>query len=390
MIKKFFKKHAMKYNCNILNFIGNICNIHIICNYLNSINLFYKNIITYCIILFIFLYKTSYGFEFYEIDSPYEKQMKKQYRRSVSKKNDDSKINLKNIENTRKTSINALYAEQLETEKQNEIEEKMIKTSKRQNFIKNYGTETGNDDTRVQKKMDAKSFLDKWIIVKDKNPMDVSGPYTSFKLMFTYPVYSSVNVRESVNTSSGIITTDIFSANAHYHIMPSFFVSVGNDQFKFWRWELEFGYIPILASRIGNFYQYDGSKTLNVSKKDLSVHLAMIALNNYYQHAFFDGKIVGFIGLGIGVGGGWSMGSTIGSDFVMPIVKGSVGFSMLVGKTAKLNIAYVMLYSTMKLPSKYTFIDSGGGSSPAIRGGTIDFGRLIINGISIEYQFSIL
>ncbi len=354
---------------------------------LNFINTLHKVIIIICVIQsFIFSYKISYGFEFYEVDSPYKKKMSKKYTDS-SKKNDDYKVSLDDVNRTHEKNLNELYAEQLDIEKQDEIE-KMERASKRRRLINN--TVSVDDNTQMPKRTDAKSFLDKWIVIKDKKPMDVIGPYTSLKLMLMYPMQSSVRVEETTNTASGLVTKGIFSANAEFHIMPSFFIAVGSDQFKVWRWEFELGYLPILAGKIKDFQQYDQTKNLNVSKKDLSVHLMTLGVNNYYQRAFFDDKLVGFIGLGIGIGYGWSMGSTIGSDFVMPIVKGSIGFSMLVNKTAKLNIAYTLLYSMMKLPSKYTFIDSGGGSSPAIRSGTLDFGKLIINGISIEYQFCTL
>ena len=116
-----------------------------------------------------------------------------------------------------------------------------------------------------------------------------------------------------------------------------------------------------------------------------------LSLNNFLQHDFFNKKLVGFVGLGIGVGYAWSMGTTLSSDFVMPVVTGHLGISFMVGKKSKMNIAYTMMYSQMKLPNKYSFDRynqyGADGSNRAIQSGTLKFNQILINGISIEYLF---
>ena len=49
------------------------------------------------------------------------------------------------------------------------------------------------------------------------------------------------------------------------------------------------------------------------------------------------------------------------------------------------------MYSQMKLPNKYSFNRynqyGADGSNRAIQSGTLKFNQILINGISIEYQF---
>ena len=181
----------------------------------------------------------------------------------------------------------------------------------------------------------------------------------------------------------------LFTGNADIGFMPAFYISVGNDRWKWFRWEFEVGYIPFRATKL-KYQSAINNTTFLLNNKQLSLHIFTGGVNAYLQMQFFDNKIVGFIGCGLALGYAWSWDRNLSGDFLLPVVKGMLGFSMLVRDKAKLTISYNLSYMTADIPSKYKFARSKDGvvqEPGAIYNGSLKFGDIIIQGIQFEYQF---
>ena len=346
---------------------------------------FYSKIFILIILSLFAMVRYANGVEFYEIEDPHRKLLGNKYRYDADV--DDFEGRSPDIIDLKYSYIkknNYLYNEQESVRKKLALyASEEGKSSKRQRFKQQQKQNSDNDnsDVKIEEKKISKSWIDDWLPDVSTKPMEMVGEYTAFRFWFASPMFANVNARET--NANG--TMDLFSGKAKYHIMPAFSVAFGNDRFKFWRYELELGYIPLLSSGISNFSQSGDASGLDISvtKKDLSMHLMTLAFNNFIQHEFFDKKLVGFAGLGLGVGHAWSMGAKLSSDFVMPIVTGHLGISFMIGNKSKINISYTMLYSQMSIGNKYSFAKDG----HAIKGGSLKFSRLLINGFSVEYLF---
>lgn len=352
-------------------------------------NYFYSKIFIFTILsLFIEFWHANCveGVEFYDIEDPHRKLLGNKYRYDADVDDFEGKSpSIMDLKYSYIKKNNNLYNEQENVGRKLTLyAAEEGQASKRQRFKqqqKQSDSNNDNSDIKIEERKVSKSWIDDWLPDVSTKPMEMVGEYTAFRFWLASPMYTNVNARET--TANG--TMDLFSGKAKYHIMPAFSVAFGNDRFKFWRYELELGYIPLLSSGIRNFSPSKDAAglDLSVTKKDLSLHLMTLSFNNFIQHEFFDKKLVGFAGLGLGVGHAWSMDSKLSSDFVMPIVTGHLGISFMIGNKSKINISYTMLYSQMSIGNKYSFAKDG----HAIKGGSLKFSRLLINGFSVEYLF---
>ncbi len=344
--------------------------------------------------IIFFLAKNAECIEFYKVNEPNRKILSQNYEQEIDEEDQGKNvvdIDLINNDFIRKS--NKLYAEKHDAEikiaKDNEG-----KLTKRQRFEQQnkLNNASFNYETSIKEKEISKSFMDKLLPDSQIKPMEMVGVYTSFKFLFTMPMPMKFNANETIGYDN-YKNVQLFSGNAKFSLMPAFSLAVGNDRFKLWRWEMELGYLPLISTGISGFStSKDMSEyTFSIENKDLSMHLMTLSFNNFLQHDFFNKRLVGFVGLGLGVGYVWSMGKALLSDFVMPIVTSHLGISFMVGKKSKINIAYTMLYSQMSLPNRYGFsrkkTSNSNSNNYASRGGRIKFNQLLINGISIEYLF---
>ena len=343
--------------------------------------------------MFFFL-KEAKSVEFYEIKEPHRDILSKNYDNyDIDEEESDRKIiDIGVIGNDFIKRSNKLYAEKKDTEikiaKDDEL--KMTKRQRFQQRAKNNDNDT-SENIKVEKKKIHRNFMESILPDNPLKPMEMVGAYSSFKLMLAMPVSMKFSANEITGHSGEYKTNQLFDGSARYNLMPAFFISVGNDRFKWWRWEAELGYLPLISSGVNrlNVSKEMSEYSFSVEKKDLSMHLLTFTMNNFLQHDFFNKKLVAFVGLGVGVGYVWSMSKALSSEFVMPIVTGSLGVSFMVGKKSKMNISYTFMYSQMSIPNRYGFKRSKDSTpiSDAIRGGKIRFDQLLINGFSIEYLF---
>ena len=353
------------------------------------------------------LTNTAKGYEFYELDSPIKKQMQQQYDYDIDNEESvDQVLDLNKVKQIYTQNDKKIYINKKNTIAQlladNEVKESDRKKFEEDKTAKKENTEQAqqnqnNIETKITEKQlqkPTKSWIEDWLPDISTKPFEVVGAYTTFKLWLSYPMATSISAKETRRISDNTTTTNLFTGTAKFHIMPSFFVACGNDRFKWWRWEVELGYLPILASNNGDPQATSETTgyTFYPTKKDLSFHLLTLSLNNFVQHDFFNKKLVGFVGLGIGVGYAWSMSSRMSSDFVMPIITGHLGISFMVGKKSKINLAYTLMYSKMSMPNKYSFdrvnaYGADGSNKSILSGSSLKFDSLLINSLSIEYQF---
>ena len=349
---------------------------------------------TYLAIIFfftIFTHKDAFCVEFYEIEKPYRKHLNQQYNYDVDGGNQTNQIlDMERITDVYTNKYYNLYADEKKTNEKLEKDKEEESMSKRQKFKQQSNEKV---ETQITQKTTKKSWVEEWLPNTSVLPMTMVGAYTTFKLWLTIPSPTSISAKETAGSSDNYTTTQLFTGKAKYNIMPSMFIAIGNDKFKCWRWEIELGYLPILARNTGELTSDDAISeyTFYLQRKDLSMHLLTLSVNNFLQHEFFNKHLVGFIGLGIGVRYAWSMGSTLSSDFVLPVVTGHLGISFMLGKKSKINIAYTLMYSRISLPNKYSFDRINGygvdGSNRAIQSGTLKFEQMLINGFSFEYLF---
>ena len=374
----------------------------------NYIDKYIISVITIIMVLYgIFATRLALGHEYYEIASPVKKAVSQQYYYNIDEDEDvDKTLDLTKIQKAyqrndheiylnKKNTISQLLADnEVQESEKKKFEEK--KTADKENKdLKNDVKDAGIDTQLAEKqqKQQKKSWIEDWLPDSDVKPFEVVGAYTSFKVWLSYPMATSISAKETRRISDNTTTTNLFTGTAKFSIMPSFFMAYGNDRFKFWRWEVELGYLPILASNNGEPQATSETTgyTFYPTKKDLSFHLLTLSLNNFVQHDFFHNKLVGFVGIGIGVGYAWSMSSRMSSDFVMPIITGHLGMSFMVGKKSKVNLGYTLMYSKFYMPNKYSFdrrnANGLDGSNRAIQSGSVSFEQFLIHSLSIEYQF---
>ena len=364
------------------------------------IKIHFPKVLAIFLILFLFSSITAKSVEFYEVERPYRKSLDGEYQYNIdAKENTNEYIDLDNVQKVYIKHKNDLYAKERNTKIQNEKDKEEERRNDRKKIDQIYEESTEkkgkseNTETTIEKKKTHKSWIEEWLPKSDTKPMELLGEYLNFKVWLTWPMSTNISAKETSGYTDNYHTTQLFTGKAKYYLLPAIFISAGNDRFKWWRWEIELGYIPLLAKNTGNLVTSSETSgyTFKINNKDLSVHLLTLSLNNFLQHDFFNKKLVGFVGLGIGIGYAWSMGTTLSSDFVMPIITGHLGISFMVGKKSKMNIAYTMMYSQMRLPNKYSFNRynqyGADGSNRAIQSGTLKFSQILINGISIEYLF---
>ena len=336
------------------------------------------------------------GTNYYEVESPYKMALQKNYDMEEEEHNaeklDLSKVHRQYLQRR----DNLLVSEAKETDtKDIQKKEKEEKGDRKQ--IE--GNKDLPDDTKqntalkqAEEKAKEKSWIDDWVVKTDKVPHDIVGAYTSLKLALTIPLnIKSFSATETTRLGDIQRKTNLFSGSSDIGFMPAFYISVGNDRWKWFRWEFEVGYIPFRATKL----KYQSSTemqnyTFYITKQQLSLHIFTGGVNAYLQMQFFDNKIVGFIGCGVALGYAWSWDRNLSGDFLLPVVKGMLGFSMLVRDKAKLTISYNLSYMTADIPSKYKFARSKDGvvqEPGAIYNGSLKFGDIIIQGIQFEYQF---
>ena len=349
------------------------------------------------IAVYAMLAKQTFATEFYEIETPYRKTLNSnyQYNIDVDEETSNKEIDYNKIDRVFLDKNKQLYAEEKETKKAVATETNEKTSSKRQQFLQNGETSQTPNTNIAKKQEEKKSWIQDWFPKTSVKPFELIGAYISFKLWLAWTTSSNVSASETTSIHDTSATKDLFTGKAKFNILPAFSIAVGNDRFKWWRWEIELGYNPTLSSGISNLTSSEemSAYSFDISKKDISFHLLHLSMNNYLQYAFFDKTIVGYIGLGLGVGYAWSMSSTLSSDFVMPMVKGTIGFSFMLTNKAKLNISYNLIYTNINIPSNYAFArvrNSNGSktaSNYAIQGGSLKFKNVIINAITFEYQF---
>ena len=336
------------------------------------------NIIMIIITVSMCFLKNAFCKEFYEFDTPKRKIMIKNYIYNIdavygSKKKFDNK----SIDRVYAQKKQALKNEKNDVKKKEKIDKKLAESKKKKFKLIDLD------------KKNVKSWLQDWLPSKEK-PMNIVGAYTSFKLLAVMPFNLNISANETSGMYGNYSQKQLFTGVAKYFITPAFAIAVGNDKIKWWRWETELGYFPIIARNKGSVSTQDsmsGYKFL-LTRKDLSMHLLTMSFNNFLQHAFLDENLVCYVGLGAGVGYAWSMSSKLSSDFVMPIVNGSFGVSFMVAKKTKMNISYMIMYSRFGLPNKYQFnrISPAGKKEGdrAIQSGKLKFNQFLINVFSIE------
>ena len=347
--------------------------------------------------LYILLIHKPLAAEFYEIETPYRRTLNSNYQYSIDVDEEiaNKEIDYNKIDKVFLDKNKQLYAEEHDAQKATETEKNEQTNSKRQQFLQNNSTSTATDTKIAQKQEAKKSWIQDWFPKTSVKPFELVGAYINFKLWLAWTTSSSITASETTSIYDTSTTKDLFTGKANFNISPAFSVAVGNDRFKWWRWEIELGYNPTFGSGISNLASSNemSAYSFEISKKDISFHLLQLSINNYLQYAFFDKTLVGYVGLGLGVGYAWSMSTLLSSDFVMPMVKGSVGFSFMITDKAKLNISYNLIYTNISIPSNYAFKrvrnsnGSTAGSNYAIQGGSLKFKNIIINAITLEYQF---
>ena len=342
-----------------------------------------------------------YGVEFYEVDSPYSNALKTEYIHSIDVIDDDYNrdIDLEKIRNRYNLKQREIYAEEKKEEKIKAIEkDQESKRDKRKKFeeINNDSATKKIDDdkTKIDKKeTNNKNWFDEWLINTKVKPMEIVGAYISFKLWLTYPNQTKISANETVSILDNSTKTNLFADKIQFSVFPAVSIAVGNDKFKWFRWEAELGYIPIYSLSDSVEATNETSQyVFDTTKKDFSIHLLTFGFNGFLQHDFFNKKIVGYVGLGLAVGYAFPFGETVGGDFVMPIVKSYLGISFMAGAKSKINITYSLMYTEINLPLKFSFnrhYKTTGitNNDRAIQRGSLRFKKMVINIISFEYMF---
>ncbi len=371
---------------------------------LNKNNRFRCCYVLTCIFCFYFFLNKSYSSEFYKVEQPYRENLKQYYTDIEIDTNNKDGLDLENVKKIHDSKLEELKQQELNTELVKILQERQKtfyadeqKQTKREEFLQNNEakkgeTNTKDDDNKDTKKVQKKSWLDNWLVNKDVKPFDYVGRYSAFKLLLLWPLGIKFSAEETRSYGNTTKEAHLFDGRANYGIMPGFYLSAGSDRFKYWRWEVELGYLPIRANKIYDVVIDNVANPYSnfaISNKELSVHILNINFNNYAQYAFFDKSIVAFIGVGIGLGYAWSWDSKISSNFILPVITGQIGINFMVSKTRKMSISYRLSYMNFKINNKYPFIDEKNylKSNRSIVGGGISFKDLMVQGITIEYQF---
>ena len=336
------------------------------------------------------------GTNYYEVENPYKMALQKNYDMEEEEHNaeklDLSKVHQQYLK--RRDSLLVAEAKETDTKdiKKKEKEQKGDRKQIEGNKDLPDDTKQNTDLKKAEKEAKEKSWIDDWVVKTDKVPHDIVGAYTSLKLGLTIPFdVKSFSATETTRLGDVQRKKNLFSGSAEVGFMPAFYIATGNDRWKWFRWEFEVGYIPFRATKL----KYQSSTemqnyTFHITKQQLSLHIFTGGVNAYLQMQFFDNKIVGFIGCGLALGYAWSWDRNLSGDFLLPVVKGMLGFSMLVRDKAKLTISYNLSYMSADIPSKYQFarsINGGVQNQGAIYNGSLKFGDIIIQGIQFEYQF---
>lgn len=334
--------------------------------------------------------------DFYKVEQPYRESLKQYYTDIEPETNNKDNLDLENVKKIHNSTLEELKQQELNMELVRLLQERQKtfyaeeqKQSKREQFLQNNeNVKDGDKGVKTQKK----SWLDNWLVNKDVKPFDYVGIYSTFKLLLLWPLSIKFSADETRSYGSATKEAHLFDGKANYGIMPGFYLSAGSDRFKYWKWEVELGYLPIRANKIQDLVIDNTANpysAFSVSNKELSVHILNINFNNYAQYAFFDKSVVGFVGVGIGLGYAWSWDKKISSNFILPVITGQIGITFMVAKTRKMSISYRLSYMNFKINNKYPFIDEKNylKSNRSIIGGGISFKDLMVQGITIEYQF---
>lgn len=328
--------------------------------------------------------------EFYEEFSPIRSSLADQYAQAQMANNhieiDINKINSNYI--NRQEQINKDTIKLEEKQEAKKIEEKQkAESEKKLADIKKKAEE--------KKGKKGASWIDKWLLNTKTKPFELVGMYSSAKIMMAYQMDTKFSSYETRSVNGNSHDYDLFSGKASYWIMPYVALSAGNDKRKWFRWEFELGYRPVIVQKIKSLKSYPMDTNITdftVGKKDLSFHLLTCIFQAFYQHEFFDKNLIGFIGAGAGFGYAWGMGSKVSGNFVLPIVRLSLGVNMMITKKIKLNIAFFFDYMQLNMWVKYAFTDNNNivAAGRAIQNGRVKFGDMFVSGLSFEYQFYVV
>ncbi len=346
--------------------------------------------------LFLFLLTTiCEGAEFYEVEAPIRKALNQNYIYNIDdiEDADEKKLDVANVRRVYIENANKIYAEKKETDIKLLADKDEKEKTNRQKFLEAKGQQ--KTESNVEKKEEKpKSWIEDWLPNTSIKPFEMVGAYTTFKVMLIKPVRTKIGATEKRNSGGETKSYDLFSGETDFKFFPAFFVAIGNDRLKWLRWEVELGYLPLLSTGATSLTSSSdmSNYTFTTTKEELSVHLMTLALNGFIQHDYFNKNLVLYLGMGIGVGYGFSFSSTLGSNFVMPIINLDAGLSFMVGKKSKINIGYRFMYATMNMPNRYAFgransYGNTNSTNKAILGGSLKFDKLFINAIVFEYQF---
>ena len=326
-----------------------------------------------------------FGAEFYEINSPVRNALNAQYQYNIDDIESTSNkiLDVENVRRVYVSNANKIYAEKKDTDIKLIADKDEKDKTNRQKFLEakdKQQTQTTSVEKKDDKKNDKKSWIEDWLPETSVKPFEMVGAYTSFKVMLIKPMNTKISATEKRNSSGETKSYDLFSGNTDFKFFPALFVAIGNDRFKWFRWEVELGYLPLWSAGSGTLTSSSdmSNYTFTASKNELSVHLMTLALNGFVQHDYFNKNLVGYVGMGIGVGYGFSFSKTLGSNFVMPIINLDAGFSFT--------------YATMSIPNCYAFTRKNqygntNATNRSILGGSLNFDKLFINAIVVEYQF---
>ena len=341
--------------------------------------------------------KSLYADEYYKIEQPYRQDLKKYYTDIYNEDENKEILDVNNVHKQYYAKAIELETQEKNIEATKSLREQQIfyakeEQSKREQYLQNKQQESDDVNTTMEKKEQSKSWIDNWLVSKDVKPFDYIGSYSSAKLMLIWPLDIKFTADQITPYGTNKVKTDLFNGKAYYGIMPALYLAFGSDKVKYWRWEVELGYLPIRANKIKDVItNIDDHPYSNFSPttKQLSVHVLNINLNNYAQYAFFNKSIVGFVGLGIGLGYAWSWDKILSSNFILPVITGQIGITFMLTKERKMSVAYRMSYMNFKINNKYRFVDNNNPtqSTGSIIGGGLSFKDLIVQGITIEYKF---
>ena len=368
-------------------------------NIKNNVYLKFCVVFLYCLSFIFFLsFKTnnavSVESNYYEVENPYRSNLQENY---VFDYNDEQqqKLDLARVHRDYKKRRKEILLAEAKSNDEADIkkkEEEQKGDRKKPDENKDIPDITKEKTKLDEREKEEKSWIDDWIIKKDKKPHDVVGMYNSIKLALIIPNDTKFSATEITRLGDNTTTHNLFSGKSQNGFMPALYIAVGNDKWKWFKWEVELGYIPFRASGF-NYTKGDNiadNTTFKLSKKHFSAHILSLGLNGFLQLSFLDGKVVSFIGLGVAMGYAWSWHRDLSGDFVLPVVKGALGFTILVRDKGKLNISYNISYMSLRLGSKYQFtrvINGVEQQKQAIYNGELKIKDAILNAIQFEYQF---